>query len=214
MIKIIGLCGSPTHGGATESAVRAGLKAIEDIPGIETQFLTLAGKKIRPCNACQYCLKNQSGCIIKDDMDELMQEFLSGDAYLIGSPVYVHAITPQMMAFFSRLRPISHFASELLEYKFGAALSVGGTRNGGQEAADRILIDMMMARGLNIVSGASGGYIGGKLWSEDSRSFSEQADPIGFSTVTGLAKKLAKTALTYQAGKEIQGRKKLKTEVR
>ncbi|MDD6042198.1 MAG: flavodoxin family protein [Eubacteriaceae bacterium] len=202
MVKIIGLSGSPTKDGATERAVKTGLAAIEGMPGVETKFLSLARKNIKPCNACRYCLKNKCGCIIKDDMPELMEEFLSADAYLIGSPVYVHSVTPQIMAFFSRLRPISHFTPERLEYKFGAALSVGGTRNGGQEAADRILIDMMMARGLNVVSGAAGGYIGGKLWSQDSVEFSEENDPIGFSTVKGLAVKLAKSALIFKAGKE------------
>ena len=136
-------------------------------------------------------------------MHSLIDHFLQADAYLIGSPVYVHSITPQLMAFFSRLRPVSALMPEKLCSKLGAVVSVGGARNGGEEAADTILIHMMMARGMNIVSGASRGYIGGKVWSKDKKDLTMEDDEIGLQTVLGLSRKLVETALIYQRGQEL-----------
>lgn len=202
MLKVVGLSGSPRHG-ATEAVIKAGLKVMEEYPGVETEYLSLAGKKIHPCEGCGYCLKNRCGCIYQDDMQPLIERFLQADAYLIGSPVYVHSITPQLMAFFTRLRPVSALTPEKLCSKLGAAISVGGARNGGEEAADTILIHMMMARGLNIVSGKSRGYIGGKVWSRDKQNLALEDDEIGMQTVLGLSRKLVETALVYQRGQEL-----------
>ena len=201
MLKVIGLSGSPRHG-ATEAVIRAGLKEMEKFPGVETELISLAQKEIRPCEGCGYCLKNHCGCLFRDDMDALIERFVEADAYLIGTPVYVHAITPQLMAFFSRLRPVGAMTPEKLCGKLGAAVAVGGARNGGEEAADTILIHMMMARGLNIVSGESRGYIGGKVWSRDKRDVTAADDEIGLKTVTDLSRKLVRTALIYKRGQE------------
>ena len=201
MLKIVGLSGSPRHG-ATEAIIKMGLAEMEKYDGVETSFLTLAGKNIKACTGCGHCRQNFCECMFKDDMPDMIEEFLSADAYLIGSPVYVHSITPQLMAFFSRLRPANNMYPEKFRCKFGAAVSVGGARNGGEESADHIIIDMMLARGLNVVGGESRGYIGGKVWSQDRKELTYEDDPIGIETVLGLSRKLAETALIYQKGKE------------
>ncbi|MCI8477888.1 MAG: flavodoxin family protein [Oscillospiraceae bacterium] len=200
MLKVVGLSGSPRHG-ATEAVIQAGLQLMAKYPGVETDYISLAGKQIRPCEGCDYCKKNHCDCIFRDDMPALTERFLQADAYLIGTPVYVHAITPQLMAFFSRLRPVSALTPERLCSKLGAAVAVGGTRNGGEEAADTILIHMMMSRGMNIVSGESRGYIGGKVWSQDKKELCREDDALGMETVLGLSRKLVETALIYQRGK-------------
>ena len=199
MVKILGLCGSPRKG-ATEYAVKKGLEAIAEREGVETSFMTLRGKKIAPCNGCNYCRENKSWCVIKDDMQELLDEFIQYDAFLIGTPVYVHSATPQIMAFFSRMRPLHHVYLNILRSKFGAALAVGGTRNGGEESAVLTLIQLMMTRGINIVSNEVGGYIGGKVWSQDAETFTEETDALGMQTVITLAGKLADISQVFKAG--------------
>ena len=201
MLKGLGLSGSPRHG-STEAVIRRGLEEVKSYPGVETECLSLAGKNIKPSIGCGYCREHQCPCFMKDDMEAMVDTFLSADAYLIGSPVYVHAITPQLMAFFSRLRPANNMYPEKLRCKFGAALSVGGTRNGGEESATNIIIQMLLARGLNVVGGESRGYIGGKVWSQDKKALQYEDDPIGMDTVLGLSRKLVETALIYQRGKE------------
>ncbi len=205
MAKILGICGSPLKG-TTEYVLRTALEAAGELPGIETELMTLRGKKIAPCNACNYCREHKSMCIIKDDMQELFEKFVAADAFIIGSPVYVHTVTPQLMAFFSRMRPIHHVFPGAVRNKFGAAIAVGGTRNGGEEFTVNTIIHLMMTRGLNIVSNEVGGYIGGKVWSQDKKNFTAEDDVIGMKTVTDLARKLAEAALIFEAGKKALGK--------
>lgn len=201
MAKILGICGS-VRKGATETVILRGLEAAERKEGIQTEFMTMRGKQIAPCNGCNHCRENKCWCVIKDDMRELLDVFIAADAYLIGTPVYVHTVTPQILAFFTRMRPLFHVYPETLRTKLGAALAVGGTRNGGEEAAVLTLIQLMMTRGINIISNETGGYIGGKVWSRDKKDFAAADDEIGMVTVERLAGKLADMALIMKKGME------------
>jgi multimeric flavodoxin WrbA len=203
MVKILGICGS-VRPGATETAVLGGLEAAGQKEGVQTEFITLRGKRIAPCNGCNYCRENKCWCVIKDDMRELLDIFIAADAYLIGTPVYVHTVSPQILAFFTRMRPLFHVYPETLRTKLGAALAVGGTRNGGEEAAVLTLIQLMMTRGINIVSNETGGYIGGKVWSRDKKDFAVTDDEIGMATVEKLAGKLADMTLIVKKGMETE----------
>mgnify|MGYP001380957753 CR=1 FL=1 len=200
MSKILGICGSPRKG-TTETVLSAALEAAASLgPDIETELLTLRGKTIAPCNGCGYCKKNKTHCIIDDDMRELFDKLLEADGFLIASPVYVHTVTPQLMAFFSRMRPIHHMFHDAVNDKPAAAIAVGGTRNGGQESAVNTIIHLMMTRGMNIVSNEIGGYIGGKVWSRDKAGFTPADDETGMNTVIPLALKLARNVRIRQAG--------------
>lgn len=199
MVKILGISGSPRKG-ATEYVVGEALKAAAEIPGVETEMITLRGKKIAPCNHCDYCRSEKTWCVIKDDMLDLITKFIEADAFIIASPVYVYTTTPQLQAFFSRMRACFHVFPGRLRNKFGAAIAVGGTRNGGQEMTINTIINLLMARGINVVSNETGGYAGGKVWSKDKKAEGAAEDLIGMETVTKLAKKLAEVAVTYAAG--------------
>ncbi len=202
MVKIIGVSGSPRKG--------ATLRILEDAfsqltqEGVETEIISLFGNKIAPCNGCGSCRKNKTWCVFKDDMQELLDTFVTADAVLIGSPVYVHSVTPQLMAFFSRLRPATvMLGSTVFRSKLGAAFSVGGTRNGGQESAVNTVLHLLMSKGFNIVSNEERGYIGGKVWSRDIKELSANDDESGYKTVFDLAGKLAETAYIFDAGKKV-----------
>lgn len=202
MIKIAGLCGSPTKG-ATEYVLEKALATIEEYePSIETELITLRGKKIAPCNDCGFCKREKTWCIIKDDMQELFDKLLDADGIIIASPVYVMAATPQLHAFCSRMRPAMHCFPELLRNKFAAAVAVGGSRNGGQETTVSDIINLFASRAINIVSNEVGGYTGGKVWSMDRRAEGAAEDILGMDTVTQLAKKLAEVCLIYDLGKK------------
>ena len=112
----------------------------------------------------------------------------------------MHTITPQLLAFFARMRPLRNLYPGRLRQKMGAALAVGGTRDGGEESAVNTLLHMMMTRGINIVSNEFGGYIGGKVWSQDAEAFTEEVDEIGMKTVYTLAHKLADITSIFKAG--------------
>lgn len=200
MVKILGICGSPRDG-ATEFLLKQTLDKFENHQEVAVEYLLLRGKKIAPCNGCGYCKENNTGCIIKDDMEALLEQFLTADAFVIASPVYVFTATPQLVAFFSRMRSLFHVAKTALRDKFGVAMAVGGTRNGGQEATVTTILNMMMARGINIISNETGGYTGAYLWSQDKGAEGIRKDTEALAKGKALVAKLVEMTLRFENGK-------------
>lgn len=201
-MKILGISGSPRKG-ATEYAVKEALETIRAAyPEIEVEYMSLRGKKLAPCTHCDYCKRKKDWCVIKDDGNDLVKQMTQADAFIIGSPVYVMEPCPQMMAFFSRMRPIHHVFPGALRNKLGVSLAVGGARNGGQELTVNALNNMMLSRGINVVSNEVFGYHGGKVWSRDGGGAGAEADEIGMKTVRELALKLAENLVVFDAGRK------------
>lgn len=199
MLKVLGICASPRKG-ATEYLLKESLKPFENRDDIQIEYMFLKGKTIAPCNNCDYCRKNKKPCIIKDDMNELLEQFLTADAFVIATPVYAYGATPQIHAFFSRMRPIFHLAPTRLRDKFGVAMATGGRRNGGQEIAVASLINMMMSRGINIISNESGGYAGAYLWSKDQKETGAAEDEYAIEQGKLLVNKLVELMLRFKRG--------------
>ena len=131
MVKVIGICGSPRKNGNTEILLREALEAAAS-EGAETELVRLAGRDINPCRACDSC-KSKGECEIDDDLNEVIELAADADGIIIGSPVYFGSVTAQTKMFMDRTRPLrSNFR---LSDKVGGALTVGGSRNGGQETA-------------------------------------------------------------------------------
>ncbi len=66
-MKILGVSASPRAGQTTDRLVQAVLDGAE----CETEFISLAGKKIAPCIACLGCVEDNV-CKVKDDMAALL----------------------------------------------------------------------------------------------------------------------------------------------
>lgn len=129
MIKVIGLVGSPRKGGNTETLVKTALMAAEEL-GANTEIISLGSAEIEPCIACDIC-KSTGECAIYDDMAGILDKIVKANGIIIGSPVYFGNVTSQLKIFFDRSRPLrSDFK---LRNILGGAISVIGSRNGGQE---------------------------------------------------------------------------------
>lgn len=202
MVKILGLCCSPRKGASEYVTEQALAAAREFSPEIETELVTLRGKKINPCIDCKYCLREKTFCCLEDDMQPIFEKIIEADGILVVSPVYVMSATPQLHALCSRMRPAMHCYPGMLRNKFAAAVGVGGTRNGGQETTVTDIINLFGTRSINIVTNESRGYTGGKVWSNDGGAEGAAADEIGMKTVTGLSRKLAEVCLIYSLGKQ------------
>lgn len=91
--------------------------------------------------------KGVTHCVVySDDMGTWNEDFFKYDGILIGTPVYEMGITPQLCGFLSRFRSeyLNHRDNpDLRLYMPGAALAVGGTRNGGQECAINIILGLL-----------------------------------------------------------------------
>ncbi|KAA0008490.1 MAG: flavodoxin family protein [Thermoplasmata archaeon] len=100
-IKIVGICGSPHPDGNTAKLIKMVLKGAESA-GAETEFISLADKKIYFCYGCYECI-SKGQCILNDDLNKIRDTMIRCDGLVIGSPTYDREITGQMKTFFDRL---------------------------------------------------------------------------------------------------------------
>lgn len=102
-MKVVGIVGSARKGGNTEILTNIALEEIRK-EGIETELISLADKKIKPCDGCGGCSKTDR-CRLKDDFEEVYAKVLEADGLILASPVYYGAASPQIVAFISRFYP-------------------------------------------------------------------------------------------------------------
>jgi len=83
--------------------------------GADVENIFLVKKKIRQCLGCFDCWTKTPGkCIIKDDMEELIQKFIDADIVVFATPLYVDNVSGIMKKFMDRLIPIvnPHFEKD------------------------------------------------------------------------------------------------------
>lgn len=54
------------------------------------------------CQGCMSCQKNGNGCVLKDDMQDVLAGMKEADVIVFASPVYYHSITGQFKLFLDR----------------------------------------------------------------------------------------------------------------
>jgi len=108
-MKVVGLVGGRLSGN-TETLTRVALEEIQK-EGLETELISLAGKKIEPCDGCRTCLESGK-CHIEDDFESIFKKMVEADGIILATPVYFGAATPQMASlisrFYSRGRPLKN----------------------------------------------------------------------------------------------------------
>jgi len=121
-MKALAVIGSPRTNGNTEALAAHALKAIAE-EGIETEIITLAGKDIRPCNACMACSTGQL-CSIKDDLFPIYLKMKAAQGIILASPVYYGSCTALIKALMERTGYISRHADNAFYGKVGGPLVV------------------------------------------------------------------------------------------
>ena len=99
-MKIIGIVGSPRLGGNTEILTRIALEEIAK-EGVETELVSLAGKRIEPCDGCRGCAETGK-CHFKDDFQGIFRKMKNADGIILSSPVYYGGASPQIVTLISR----------------------------------------------------------------------------------------------------------------
>jgi len=150
MIRIIGIVGSPRVGGNTELLVMEALRAAEE-EGAQVELIRLAGKEIKPCEACLTCRETKE-CRIKDDFQEIFNKMVDADGIILASPVYFSSATPQIMALIDRAGYVSIARGRVFENKVGGPLVVA--RRAGQNFTFAQLLFFFLHQGM-IVPGST-----------------------------------------------------------
>ncbi|WP_297870141.1 flavodoxin family protein [uncultured Oscillibacter sp.] len=203
--KLLFVCGSPRKA-STAYAIEEAKRGAETVADVQVDVLYLQGKKIAPCMGCNSCVKKGvARCVVyDDDMGSWNEGFFKYDGYLMGTPVYEMGMTPQLCAFLSRFRAEYLNQREdpfLRMYTPGAALAVGGTRNGGQESAINAILGFYHTQGMPVVNGGLGVYAGAAVWSQDRMTQGAAEDEKGMESARIIGKKLALTAKALKAGR-------------
>ncbi len=64
--------------------------------GAQVESIYLHGLDIRPCDACDSCREQDTGCVIEDDMQDLYPKLSAADAIVLASPVYWFTVSAQL----------------------------------------------------------------------------------------------------------------------
>jgi multimeric flavodoxin WrbA len=139
-LKVIGIAGSLRAESNTLHYIKTAL-AVLDEQGLQTQVVSLRGKEIKPCNGCYDCVHKHKGrCSIKgDDFEAIFSDMRQADGLILGSPVYLSSVVPQMMALLARATFVSYWSDRFFSGKVGGPITVA-RRAGHNLAFSQLLL--------------------------------------------------------------------------
>ncbi|MBA5850757.1 flavodoxin family protein [Clostridium sp. cel8] len=117
---ILGISGSPRPNSVTASAVKRVLAE----SGKETEYISLAGKKISGCISCLGCT-SKNMCVVKDDFLEIAKAMLKADAIVFGAPNYFDQPNALSHCLWERCFCFRHNGEFLLKNKLEVIISTG-----------------------------------------------------------------------------------------
>lgn len=127
MKKAIGINASPRKNWNTAQAVQKALEGAAST-GMETRLVHLYDLDFKGCSSCFACKrheKNAATCVIKDDLQPLLEEVMNADVLILGSPVYFGDLTACTRAFMERLLFMSYTYDTAAPSKFTSSIAAG-----------------------------------------------------------------------------------------
>jgi multimeric flavodoxin WrbA len=183
-MKVLGISGSLRDQSNTLYYVKTALNVLEE-QGMETELISLRGREIKPCTGCYDC-QTQGYCTITgDDFEEIFTEMRQAEGLILGSPVYLSSVVPQMMALLSRATFVSYWNGKFFNGKAGGPITVA--QRAGHNLAFSQLLLWFFFNGL-IVPGSIYWNVGvaGTRGARDA-----EKDLIGLEVVSTFARNLA-----------------------
>ncbi|MBA4358580.1 MAG: flavodoxin family protein [Desulfovibrio sp.] len=116
--------------------------------GIETQLVSLRDKNIKPCLGCYACVKKKACAQDDDDFADLLALMEEADGIVLGSPVYLSSVVPQMMCLLSRATFVAHWNDKFLAGKVGGPITVA--RRAGHNLAFSQLLLWFFINGITV----------------------------------------------------------------
>lgn len=127
-MKAIAVNGSPRKTWNTAQLLK---KALEGAAGVsaETKIIHLYDLNFKGCTSCFACKRKNSkwvgDCAMKDDLTDVLEEIITSDVLLLGSPIYLGDITGEMRSFFERLIFTKLSYEKACRSNFEGAISTG-----------------------------------------------------------------------------------------
>jgi multimeric flavodoxin WrbA len=183
-MKVLGICGSHRHAN-TEQLVKKALDVCKEHK-LEAEYVSLADLKIDYCTDCGAC-KKAFACPLEDDVMSLLNKMRNSNALIIGSPTYFGGVSGKLKAMFDRTLPLRR-QGNMLKHKLGAAVAVGGSRNGGQEQVIQQIHAWMFIQEMAVVSDKTTAHFGGIAVGRNPGDVLK--DDVGMETVKNTALKI------------------------
>lgn len=194
-MKIIGVSASPRKQQSTHYLLEqclAEISATSQQAGneIAVEHIDLAPLSFNGCIACGGCQKGVL-CTQEDDFQPIIETLADPNVVgiIMATPVYMGCMSSQAKAFLDRT-VLFRRNGFMFKNKLGGALTVGGSRNGGQELTMQAVHAAMMIHDMIIVG--DGDHFGGAAWANHEGGY--KADKIGISTAKNLGKRMAEVA--------------------
>jgi multimeric flavodoxin WrbA len=100
--RIVVLSGSPRKGATTDRLTAAFIEGAKAV-GHEVSCFRVADMKIEGCRGCGNCISERGVCVIKDDMQQILESLKQAEGIVLASPVYYFSITAQLKLAVDRL---------------------------------------------------------------------------------------------------------------
>ena len=135
---------------------------------LEIHTCAVRGKRIQPCVACHRCVSNGGSCILKDDFEELRQQWIQADVILYAFPVFAQSIPGQLKCFIDRLGNSfygKYKVGSVRHLKTVGAIAVGAHLFGGEElAVNQIAQHALLLNCLPVSGDGPNSYMGAPAW--------------------------------------------------
>lgn len=191
-MKVLGIAASPRKEKSTHYLLEQCLAEMQDTSvslgkKITTEIISLAGKEINGCIACNKCKKGVH-CSQEDDFQQLIPMLSDSEVkgIVMATPVYMGCMSAQAKAFLDR-SVLFRRNGFLFKNMLGSVLTVGGSRNGGQELTIQAVHAAMMIHDMIIVG--DGNHFGGTGWSNHPDGY--EGDDTGVETARLTGKRMA-----------------------
>jgi len=183
-MKVLGIAGSLRPKSNTLHYVETALDVLGG-EGFETELVSLRGREIKPCTGCYECVK-AGRCTIKgDDFDEILGKMRESQGLILGSPVYLSSVVPQMMSLLARATFVAYWNEKFFTGKVGGPITVA--RRAGHNVAFSQLLLWFFINGVT-VPGSTYWNVGmaGAGGARDAEN-----DEEGLATVVNFSKNMA-----------------------
>ena len=181
-MKVILLNSSPRKNSNTLYVLEQAAKAIEN-EGVDAEIISLRGKKIESCIACNKCA-GTGNCVLKDDLPEIIEKLKEADGFIPAAPVYFGTARGDIMAALQRIGKVSRGNNNFLNWMVGGPIAVA--RRGGQTIT---LQEMTMFFPINNMIIAGSNYWNMVFAGPEGTA---QEDTEGIETITLFAENVAK----------------------
>jgi multimeric flavodoxin WrbA len=146
-MKVLGITGSLRPKSNTKEYMQRCLDVLSE-NGLETQLISLRDYNVKPCLGCYSCVKKKRCAQDDDDFAEILAMMEAADGIVLGSPVYLSSVVPQMMCLLSRATFVAHWNDKFLAGKVGGPITVA--RRAGHNLAFSQLLLWFFINGITV----------------------------------------------------------------